>query len=750
MRERFGTWGAELSDADFACALAAAGVLWDMYVYLPPKPKNLASHIQGICKASEQKRLPWRLPPIPPLLAADTMLQVWLSFLESDTAESFRIEIEAAPATFPWVLEQLSRPEVGAAAVEMRDRTRETSRSLGSSEAYSVRDDESHGTAGDDDYRSAYRFGMEVAERSSSRRWGKASVRDNWENRPYEIREAAREGFERVMDERREQAPPRWLQARLQSGSRDVKTLREDETCQAVIRIGKADARWVAVEQPFPTPEEPPEREGHWLTVIFWEPRVSPDPQVQPLLLPPEGDTEEIAFPFKIPAGLDRIAARITVLHANRVLQTGLLRASVGGKRPWTFTLDATPRTRLEGLSARSEFDVALILNHDDEGTARATAISGDQAAVINLSESSVDALTKALGDQISKIAANPKRYESLGSEGTVDLLRILAQHGGDLHQRLCGYNPLAKLDQADAEGRQGRLHITSARPDSFFPVELVYRYEAPEDTARICEHALTALAEGSCPASCPSDKSETVCPLGFWGLCRVVERHSYLVQPQKPEDGFGLRPEPVLLRSSLDISGKALLAASDAASEYADDAVETLLRTLRQRGSAELASSWREWSERVKTDRPTLLVLLPHHERRDGFEIMEIGAADALKSALVKKKHVRADDTDRPIVLLMGCDTNLARIAFENFVGSFILQGAAIVVSTIATILGRHASPATARLVELLDEEAREGDSSFGEVMMRLRRKLLATATPMALGLTAYGDADWILTRKN
>jgi hypothetical protein len=754
MRKRFGNWGAGLSEGDFACALAAAGTLADwMHVRrLATAPEPLAAAIER--RLAPSRTLPWRLPPIPPQIGAALLLAAWRMFLDTVGPRRFWIEVE--PETGDWLMEQLRRPEVGAAIVRIaRDPTR-GEESLGRTETYSVGaeppTDPGYGaTGGDEGYRSAYGYGMEVAERSRSRRWDnlEANIRYSWETRPYEVREAMREGFERVMDERREQAPPRWLQAQLRSGARDVKTLRGTGSYEAVIRIGKADAQWVAVQQPFPAPEEPPAPEGHWLTVIFWEPRVSPDPQVRPLLLPPEGNTEEIAFAFEVPAGLDRIAARVTVLHANRVLQTGLLRASVGSRKPWTFTLDATPRTRLEGLSARSEFDVALVLNHDDEGTAQMTAVSGDQAAVINLSESSVDALTRELGNQISAIAANPKRYESLESEGTEELLRILAQHGGDLHRRLCGYNPLAKLDQADAEGRQGRLHLTSAKPDTFFPVELVYRYEAPEDTARLCQHALTALSDGSCPASCPSDKSETICPLGFWGLCRVVERHSYLVQPEKPADGFRLKPEPVLLRSPLDVSGKALLAASDAASEVQDDAVESLLRTLRQRGPAERASTWQEWSERVKTDRPTLLVLLPHHERRDGFEILEIGADEELKSSLIKKKHVRADDKDRPIVLLMGCDTNLARIAFESFVGGFILEGAAIVVSTIATILGRHASPATARLVELLDEEAREGNSSFGEVMMRLRRKLLAEATPMALGLTAYGDADWILTRQ-
>lgn len=746
MKERFGDWGADLSEADFACALAAAGVVGSDPNSFGPNLTDIVSLIEFRAKWSlgHSVWLPWTFNREVLFLTAGILAEAWRRFQQNLQYRRYEITLIVEPRSLTeegidsvWVQEQLSRPEVGALvairkpekkrvmrvppsyAIDQEPETDSRKTGYPAEGAYSIKDDES---PVDRSYRSHYQT--------------------------EEVREPIA-AYERTMAVRKDQAPPRYLQARLRSGSRDVKTLRGAGSYLAIIRIGHSKARWVSVEQPFPTPEEPPKREGHWLTVIFREPRVSDTPQVQRLLLPPKGNTQEVSFPFEIPPGLKKIAARITVLHANRVLQTGLLRASVGGKKPWTFTLDATPRTRLVGLSNRRQFDVALVLNHDDEGTAQGTAISGDQAVPIPLKESSVDDLTRALGDQISKIAANPKRYESLRSEGTEELLRNLAQHGGGLYQQLSGCYPLAKLDEADAQGRQACLYLTSARPDSFFPVELVYRYDVPEDTARLCEHALSALTEGSCPTSCPSDKSQTVCPLGFWGLSRVIERHSFLVQPDKPTDGFRLQSEPVLPRSLLDISGKALLAASDVASKYENGAVEGLLQRLRQRGPAELASSWQEWSERVKTDRPTLLVLLPHHERRDGFEILEIGAADALKSVLVKKKHVRVEDKDRPIVLLMGCGTNLARIAFENFVGSFILQGAAIVVSTIATILGRHASPATAHLIELLDEEAGEGGSSFGEVMVRLRRKLLTTETPMALGLTAYGDADWILTRK-
>lgn len=702
MRERFRDWGAELSDAEFACALAAAGALWS---WQPPraaelKPALLASRLYSLFRTPDGI-VRWRLRQVPPRLDARLLLESWRAFRFYVGQEGFRILVESSVVDLRWVLKQLSRPEVGADAV------------------------------------ASWMPPPERRRRKSSTE-GSYSVRELGEE--YRSMEPPPMVYERTLGERRPEAPRRWLQARLRSASGDVETLRGEGSYEAVIRIGRSHARWVSVERPFPTPEEPPTRKGHLLTVVFWEPRVSPDPQVRPLRLPPVGNSREVAFPFEVPAGLERIAARITVLHANRVLQTGLLRAEVEG--PWTFTLDATPRTRLQGLAARTEFDAALVLNHDDEGIPRLTAAAGGQAAVISLNEGAVTRLTEYLRDRISEIADDPERFTALDSPGTVELLRNLAQKGGALHDHLCRHTSLLVLSDAR------RVHLTSARADSFFPIEMLYRFEPPEETAGLCPNASAALQAGECPGGCPADKRQHVCPLGFWGLSRIIERHAH--KPEHQEiNGYRLQREP-LARAALPLGGRSLLAASDKASEVKKEAVEQLHQALTRRGSAAWVRSWPEWVAHVASDRPSLLVLLPHHEQIRGDDFLDIGEGDRLKSELVREEHVSVDGSRSPIVLLLGCETNLARIAFDNLVIRFRDKGAALVVSTIATILGRHASPAAERLVELLDEEAREGDSTFGEVMVRLRRKLLETESPMALGLTAYGDADWVLTRQD
>jgi len=358
---------------------------------------------------------------------------------------------------------------------------------------------------------------------------------------------------------------------------------------------------------------------------------------------------------------------------------------------------------------------------------------------VLDVDDGAVQTLIQVLGREISKIADDPKRYKGLGSAGSVELLRELAQKGAGVHHRL-------RLDRLkDAR----RVHITSVRPESFFPAELLYVHRPPSGEAELCPHALKALKAGDCTGDCPSDKKDTVCPLGFWGLSKVIERHAGKLE-STGRGNIELRPEPVRERNLLPISGSALLAASGKVSAFKKDAVTHLLEKLKKRGDAVLATTWDEWEEHVESKRPRLLILLPHHDRdEEGEEFLEIGEGERLETDAIWTEKVRQDPGGpNPVVLLMGCETNLTEITFENPAVVFQDHGAAVVVTTIATILGRHASPATEALVQLLDKMA-DGKHTFGDIMLRLRQKLVATSTPMALGLTAYGDADWVLTRE-
>lgn len=689
MREPFGHWGSELSESDFACALAALGML-------PPGVDRSwpVDRLVAEIRWSFQRRKPWRPRPRPEL-EARTLAAAWLSFLE-DGGRGISIEIDPRnlpPESVDWLLGQLSQPAVGARFVEIAVRRAPTRQQPDITKgAYALPDAPS----------------LEEA-----------------------IAEAAEVRAPRT----------RFLQARLQERDRPrvrIQTgLFPGTVYVASFRVGLPDRSWHSVEEPFPLPEDAVP-EGHQLTVLFWEPRASPEPQIASLWLPPRGDSQPVSFTFEAPRDAKSIAARVTILHANRVLQTGVLKAPIGPRGEWSFGLDAAPRTILEGLSGRTPYDAALV-----EGEAITAAADG-KVAVLHLEDGQLEDLTRFLTRQISRAAADPDSYAQLDSPGSVELLRTLAQKGGSVRETLCEHTDLAALVNAQ------RIHITSARVGSFFPVELLYSYEPPDDTAGLCPRAAEALQKGECPGDCGVDRRQKVCPLGFWGLSRVIERHAHQREDNRMTGDFLLRPEPVRERSPLPVSGTSLLAASGRASEVKATAVDDLFEVLRKRGSAGRASDWDDWKTKIGSAAPSLLVLLPHHEQSQDEEVLEIGQGDRLKSELVRSDHVRRQPNGPyPILLLLGCETNLSRIAFDNFVTRFRDKGAAVVVSTIATILGRHASPAAGRLVELLDEEAAEGNSTFGEIMVRLRRKLMATQTPMALGLTAYGDADWVLTKE-
>lgn len=716
MQKRFEDWGAGLSDADFACALAALGIVGNADASWTAE--RLASEIRD--RVGRDKRVEWQFGAQRLALDATKLAKAWRLFVLSGGSgvriQLSRLVLQIQRIDPVWLRDQLLHPAVQVEVVQVFD----------------LKEDDIDSYVPDRGSPGSQSYSFELPDGDVFTISGRGTV--------YTPARGRRAGG------RKPKPSSRYLQAQLYDVTDPrkpelvEKAMRPGTPCRASVFIGVQKEGWKSANRPFPNLTDPPKPQGHRLTVVFEEPGVEPTPrfQVRLLWLPPTGDSEPVTFELKAPED-EASTARVTVLHANRVLQSGLLRNLVGKGR-LTFELDAMPRAQLEGLAHRVRFDAALVLNQDHGGTPRLTAMSGNRAAVMPLDDGRLAELTRFLNRQISTISKEPERYATLNSPGTVELLVALAQKGGALREHLFEHTDLQVL--ADAR----RIHLTSAKAGSFFPVELLYDFDPPDDDASLCPDALAALRTGTCPGGCSADRRRYVCPVGFWGLSRIIERHAHHREDTRIDGDFLLHPEPVRERSPLVISGKSLLAASSKASEVKSDAVTELHAKLRRRGPATLATTWAEWKARVASERPTLLVLLPHHEQLQDEEVLEIGASDRLKSELVRSDHVRPEGGPSPVVLLLGCETNLSRIAFDNFVTRFRDKGAAVVVSTIATILGRHASPAAARLVELLDEEAREGESTFGEVMVRLRRRLLETESPMALGLTAYGDADWVL----
>lgn len=528
--------------------------------------------------------------------------------------------------------------------------------------------------------------------------------------------------------------------------------------------IGALDRKALVLEahglaEPFP--KLPNEQDTHELQVVVSDPNLLADPLIDTLLLPPVGESTRCRFLLHCRPGVTRIEARIAVLHRGRVLQTGILNGAIAaeGKRPkkgeWLrFDLDAVPRRRLAGLGGRSEFGAAIVANHTESAGEQRLAVVGNRVGRIKLNDSTLQDLTDCFNQALSDIASEPEEFENLRDEGNLKLLRLLALHGANLHRNIVENNVIGPTLASEP-----RLQIVTARVDGFIPLELAYRFEAPEKPV-LCPGAEEALSAqsgngGTCAASCgpePGGTENRICPMGFWCLWKTIERFAHRKEHIDQDCDYGLYAEPIGQRPTLRTLKAGVVAASDKAEKHDPKVVSRVVNSMKEiHMRVGQATNWDQWTAEIAAAHPGMLVLIPHHTRDSGMSALEIGPGNRLASPLVKDKHVVGKPPQQPpgtpVVLLLGCETQDAVVALERFPAAFQSHGAAIVVGTIATVLGRHAGPAAEELVRALSSST-AGERSFGDILVEVRRKLLLKGRAIGLALTGFGDADWLLPK--
>ena len=127
-RSIFGWWGRELTDDDFACALAALGILQQKYRHSPFQNdiddlKDLLANI-----SVQDGVISWRLIDSPTMLnsyqqptKASLLRDVWKAEIWLDGRLKIdRLEIESTPpieSILPWLVELLSRQATGLRSV---------------------------------------------------------------------------------------------------------------------------------------------------------------------------------------------------------------------------------------------------------------------------------------------------------------------------------------------------------------------------------------------------------------------------------------------------------------------------------------------------------------------------------------------------------------------------------------------------------------------------------------------------------
>ena len=295
------------------------------------------------------------------------------------------------------------------------------------------------------------------------------------------------------------------------------------------VRIGPFhDAEWLATAGAFPEEELEPDRLNE-LTVVLTEPHLLPAPQVATIGLPVAGNSTTATFTLTTEQDTTTVDARLIVLSGNRVLQTARLPAEIGGERVPQRLAVSEPEVviapPISAIADRRTFGAAFLVDRNADGKRRVTTFTGKNAAMVNLGSDTITGAAAKISRRLNKIVKAPGDFGAIDSPASVELLTFLAFHGAMMHTALIADSPglaevLAKPSNC--------LQVVSAKPETYFPFELAYAFPAPQpDEAELCPGAVAALRSNDLLCSNLHGPA-VVCPTGFWGLHRVIERHAY------------------------------------------------------------------------------------------------------------------------------------------------------------------------------------------------------------------------------
>ncbi len=563
----------------------------------------------------------------------------------------------------------------------------------------------------------------------------------------------------------------RFLQARTYDLGDGANTARERRRAlrplaphEIRIRIAPPDREWIAEKSTvFPDEELPPDQPEYRLTVVLTDASYDREPQVQSIILPSTGPSSDARFYVRTEKAGSEMEWRVAVAYGNRVLQTALLQAPVAeadaNDSGIVLVPEASVRPTFEDLHERSRFDAALVLNHTPGGAAGVLVVEDEDARSFRVSPGMQEVLDW-FDKQLTAVARQRSMFDGgLDSPASLDLLRLLAQQGASLYRNI--------VNDGIGDGalaRGPRLHVVAATPDARMPLEFVYDRDGPRDDAKLCEAgraALAAAAESGAdtlPSLCVHDDGDAsvVCPLAFWGVQKVIERHRHdraLRQQVAPGEDFLLRAEPARDRKPLVILRAAVAGANYRVNKTGMTAV---CERLKKATSTEISpvAKWEDWTAAVKDTQPSILVAIVHNEKKQNtvWTQMEIGQNSWVDSNGFGKDYFRPRPSGPdPVLLLLACESGSADVTFNSFVAKARQDGAAMVVAAGAQIHEAHAVTVTCELIDALESgisraAAAGKEVTFGDVFRNVRRALLARGVLMVLTLETYGDADWRL----
>jgi len=381
-----------------------------------------------------------------------------------------------------------------------------------------------------------------------------------------------------------------------------------------------------------------------------------------------------------------------------------------------------------------SDFHAAMVVNHSHDGPAR-TAIKDGRAYRLPLDE--ITKLFDDIDQELTKLAEQP----DLKDREALEALRSIADFGSSLRQAVQTDGSGRRLDALQAPGP---IQLVTKSRNARFPIELLYDGPVPQK-ARLCTHAAEL---GDEPTLCSQGlKGTAICPAGFWGLNRVIERFAHDGDVQDvlgapfalvaiPPERLAARPPP----STFLFGASELFKRAIGAGE---------LETKLARGGRRIfeAPSWDDMPGTVRKNPPDLVLLLAHcapAESRIARPMLEIGGLFAPPKRF-ESEHIRAKKSVLgPIVLLFACEAQkVGVVPFLGPVASLQHNGASIVVATSVAIYTNLTADVAAEFLDQIEEMSKRKSWTFGQLMRAVRSEMF-TRRPMVLSLTAFGDADW------
>lgn len=518
-----------------------------------------------------------------------------------------------------------------------------------------------------------------------------------------------------------------------------------DRCYELELFIAAARKDSIVAKKSFPSEELPP---GEHILSVHFVPLVRASngnvlpSQHKKLKFPATNNRKACTFNFNVPISVETYRARLIISYRNRVLQTLILSAPVGDVAG-EFLLDVENIVdpSFEKLSDHSGFDAAILVNDSPSGVSGVTIMQGGEAAFAE--PEGLKKTTDDLREFITAKFAYPEPKGKFDSKNMRELIYSLSRKGKGLWDTL----PHEVHDLLKDVTR--RIQIVDIRNGAYFPAEFVYHGRSPEKDAKLCPNGEKAL---QCPVGkgklshekCEhKDDPNFICPLRMWGFGLVIERQPPMGIPQP---GITLRDvthKAGVVRT--DVFDRVVVSVSEKVIRADKNSAKNLVAALNKVAKkVSIAKNWKELKQIVANESPTLFVLLPHSgvdEEDETIPALELGG-EMLPRDRLEQEFIIGPDSDRPILLLLGCDTNTAEIPFLNFTKRFKDCGAAMVMGTVTQIEALRTVDFVVRFIDTV-ALANKSSPTFGELLLETRRNMLAAGDGYALSLLAYGDIN-------